>query len=136
MHPYLYLINAPWHVFLGVVLVAFLIVNFIFAFIYFLLPPGAGIGIDSPVALDRLLNDFFFSSHTLTTVGYGNLAPAGVLANSIAAFEALVGLMGFALATGLAVRARLQAVGQNRDLGGSALVTPYQGSRPGSSASS
>jgi inward rectifier potassium channel len=125
VHPYLYLINAPWHVFLGVVLVAFLVVNLVFAFIYFLLPPAQVIGTDSPVALDRLLNDFFFSSHTLTTVGYGNLAPAGVLANSIAAFEALVGLMGFALATGL-LFGRVSRPSAKIGFSGSALITPYQ----------
>src|SRR5207237_10757152 len=44
---------------------------------------------------------FFFSAHTLTTVGYGSISPRGVEANILAAIEAMVGLMGFALATGL-----------------------------------
>jgi inward rectifier potassium channel len=44
---------------------------------------------------------FFFSVHTLTTVGYGDVYPLGMPANILAAFEAGLGLMGFALATGL-----------------------------------
>ncbi len=124
-HPYLHLINATWPEFLGVVLIAYLLVNTIFAFIYFSLPPGQVVGTNSPVPFDRLLNDFFFSSHTLTTVGYGNFAPAGVLANSIAAFEALCGLMGFALATGL-LFGRVSKPSAKIGFSGRALVTPYQ----------
>ena len=49
----------------------------------------------------HFLNLFFFSTHTLTTVGYGNMYPDGPLANAIASVEALLGLMAFAIATGL-----------------------------------
>jgi inward rectifier potassium channel len=44
---------------------------------------------------------FFFSVHTLTTVGYGALYPFGMAANAVAGVEAALGLMGFAMATGL-----------------------------------
>jgi inward rectifier potassium channel len=47
------------------------------------------------------VNAFFFSAHTLTTVGYGNMWPVGPAANTLAAIEALAGLMTFAIATGL-----------------------------------
>lgn len=43
----------------------------------------------------------FFSSQTFTTVGYGVIAPLTTLANIVASFEALTGLLFFALATGL-----------------------------------
>jgi inward rectifier potassium channel len=125
VHPYLFLINAPWHVFLSIVLIAYVIVNSIFALIYFALPAAQVTGTDSPVPFDRLLNDFFFSSHTLTTVGYGNLAPAGVFANSVASFESLVGLMGFALATGL-LFGRVSKPSAKIGFSQSALITPYQ----------
>jgi inward rectifier potassium channel len=101
IHPYLHLINTSWPKFFCVVLVAYLIVNTLFAVLYFALGPGHIQGTDAPTEFDRFMKLFFFSSHTLTTVGYGNFAPASLRANSIAAFEALVGLMGFALATGL-----------------------------------
>jgi inward rectifier potassium channel len=125
IHPYLYLINASWAEFLGLVLAAYVIVNVIFAFVYFALPPAQLVGINASTPFSRLLDDFFFSSHTLTTVGYGNFAPAGVLANSIAAFEALVGLMGFALATGL-LFGRVAKPSAKIGFSGRALMTPYQ----------
>jgi len=101
IHPYLHLINTGWGNFLGLVLLAYLAVNTVFALLYFALGPGHIQGDTAPTAMGQFLNDFFFSSHTLTTVGYGNLAPASVAANTIASFESLVGLMGFALATGV-----------------------------------
>ena len=49
-----------------------------------------------------LLNGFFFSAQTITTVGYGGIAPQGLIANIIAAFQAMIGLMlGFSFITGL-----------------------------------
>ncbi|MEP6595383.1 MAG: ion channel [Ginsengibacter sp.] len=44
---------------------------------------------------------FFFSCQTFTTVGYGRINPIGFATSSIAAFEALIGLLSFAIATGL-----------------------------------
>jgi inward rectifier potassium channel len=125
IHPYLYLINASWSVFLGIVLAAFIVVNLIFAAIYYAMPPAQLVGTNASTPTTRLLDDFFFSSHTLTTVGYGNFAPAGVLANSIAALEALVGLMGFALATGL-LFGRVSRPSAKIGFSGRALITPYQ----------
>jgi len=47
------------------------------------------------------LNGFFFSAQTLTTVGYGGIAPHGITSNLIAAFEAMIGLLSFSFITGL-----------------------------------
>jgi inward rectifier potassium channel len=47
------------------------------------------------------MDAFFFSSQTLTTVGYGRIAPIGFGASSVAAIESLMGLLIFALATSL-----------------------------------
>jgi inward rectifier potassium channel len=44
---------------------------------------------------------FFFSAQTLTTVGYGGIAPKGITANLIAAFQAMLGLLSFSFITGL-----------------------------------
>src|SRR5258707_6794150 len=97
---YFNLVCMRWPAFLGVVTAAFLLVNALFASLYLALGP------DSLRASDRLERGdfsraFFFSVHTLTTVGYGNLYPMGLAANAAAALEAALGLMGFALATGL-----------------------------------
>ena len=125
VHPYLHLINASWAVFLWFVFGAYLVVNLFFAVIYFSMGANQISGTDAPTPFGRFMNDFFFSSHTLTTVGYGNLAPNGMAANSVAAFESLVGLMGFALATGL-LFGRVSKPSARIGFSERALIAPYQ----------
>jgi len=101
VHPYLYVINIGWAKFLGLVFASYLVVNTIFASIYYSIGPDAIQGHGEEDNFGRFLSGFFFSAHTLTTVGYGNLSPHGTAANVVASLEAMVGLMGFAVATGL-----------------------------------
>jgi inward rectifier potassium channel len=42
-----------------------------------------------------------FLVHTFTTVGYGHISPVGFLTSALSAAEALIGLLSFAIATGL-----------------------------------
>ena len=101
IHPYLHLVSMPWPKFLGVLFLIFLALNTVFACGYYLL--GAE-ELHSAVAASvggEFMNDFFFSAQTLTTVGYGSIWPMGLGANLLAAFEAMCGLMVFALATSL-----------------------------------
>lgn len=125
VHPYLFLLNLGWPGFLAAIFLTFLIANTIFAGIYFMLPAVELQGSDAPTGGGRFLNDFFFSAHTLTTVGYGNIAPAGVSANFLAAFEALLGLMIFAIATGL-LFGRFSKPTAKIGFSHRMLVTPYQ----------
>ena len=99
---YLYLINMPWPGFFACILLGYFVVNTLFALVYYALGPDQlqG-GTDATTSMAHFLNSFFFSAHTLTTVGYGSISPKGTAANVVAAFEAMTGLMGFALATGL-----------------------------------
>jgi inward rectifier potassium channel len=101
VHPYLVLINMPWFAFFAVVFFAFVVVNTAFAISYFALGPDQLQGADATAEMSRFSKVFFFSAHTLTTVGYGNVAPSGLAANILSALEAMFGLIGFALATGL-----------------------------------
>jgi hypothetical protein len=98
-HPYLHLINMGWPSFLLALFAGYLVANTLFAAAYYRLGPGQLLGADAPTAWGRFLNDFFFSSHTLSTVGYGNISPKGTAANVAASFEALAGVLGFAVAT-------------------------------------
>ncbi len=76
--------------------------NLLFASIYFLIGVGHLTGTEHATTVaQRFLEAFFFSSQSLTTVGYGHVAPVGPLANLIAATESLVGIMLFALVTGM-----------------------------------
>jgi inward rectifier potassium channel len=125
IHPYLHLINIGWPSFLGIVTAAYLAINIVFAIVYYSLGPGQLIGGDASVDGSRFITAFFFSAHTLTTVGYGNIAPGTVAANSVAAIEAMVGLMGFALATGV-LFGRVSRPSAKIGFSENVLVTPYE----------
>src|SRR5215813_1581000 len=79
-HPYLVLINMSWMNFFLSLFAGFLVVNLVFALAYFALGPGHLQGAGGVSPGERFLDAFFFSSHTLTTVGYGNVAPKGYAA--------------------------------------------------------
>jgi inward rectifier potassium channel len=98
---YMHLVNLSWPRFWSTVALAYLVVNIIFAALYTLLGPSSLRVAENDIGLNTFGRAFFFSVHTLTTVGYGDLYPLGVAANIVSSVEAALGLMGFALATGL-----------------------------------
>ena len=124
-HPYLLLINMSWASFLASLFLGYTVVNTLFACVYFSLGPGHLAGAEAPTAMGRFLNCFFFSSHTLTTVGYGNIAPASLGSNLVATFEALVGVLGFAVATGL-LFGRVSRPSARFGFSENMVVAPYQ----------
>ncbi len=97
----MYLVNLSWPRFWGLVLLAYLLVNVLFAGLYTALGSAALRTAERDMGLGLFGKAFFFSVHTITTVGYGDIYSLGVTANVFAALEALLGLMGFAIATGL-----------------------------------
>src|SRR5690348_14774988 len=123
-HPYLHLINMSWAGFLSTLFIGYLTVNTLFAAAYYWLTPGQLQGAAGPDPLHSFWNDFFFSAHTLTTVGYGNIAPAGMGANVLASFEGLLGVLGFAVATGL-LYGRVSRPSAKIGFSENALVTAY-----------
>jgi inward rectifier potassium channel len=124
-HPYLHLINLRWPSFLLALLAGYLVANTLFAIAYHSLGAGQLQGADAPTAWGRFLNAFFFSSHTLSTVGYGNISPKGTAANVVASLEALVGVLGFAVATGL-LFGRVSRPSAKIGFSESMVVAPYQ----------
>lgn len=101
LHIYDRLINLSWFSFLILVISSYAVVNFLFAGVYYLIGPDKLLGIVAHSEKERFLECFYFSAQTITTVGYGRISPIGYLGSSIAALESLIGLLGFAIATGL-----------------------------------
>ena len=95
------LVVCSWGRFFAVVISFYLILNLIFAGFYEIVGIENLQGADLTSGGSRFMDAFFFSSQTLTTVGYGRIAPIGFWASSVAAVESLLGLLIFALATSL-----------------------------------
>ena len=95
------LLQMPRWKFLLLLLGFYAGLNLIFATIYYAIGIENLEGIIADNALEEFGEAYFFSAQTFTTVGYGRISPHGFAASSIAAVEALVGLLSFAIATGL-----------------------------------
>jgi len=87
--------------FISALILSYIIINIIFAFVYYAIGIEHLTGIDKSNWRNEFTDVFFFSSQTFTTVGYGRIAPVGFLASLVATFEAFLGLLTFAIATGL-----------------------------------
>jgi inward rectifier potassium channel len=120
---YLKMIDTSWPRFFLVVMIVFLAVNVAFAWLYLAIGIGQLQGTESEMT--AFVNAFFFSVHTLTTVGYGNVFPRGPSANAIAALEAATGLMVFAIMTGL-LYGRFSRPSARILFSNNALIAPYQ----------
>ena len=98
------LITMPWPKFLSLVIGFYVSSNAVFALFYGSLGYEnlKGISEVTPnTVFGRFMGAFFFSSQTLTTVGYGHISPMGYWTSALAAVESMFGLLMFALATGL-----------------------------------
>jgi inward rectifier potassium channel len=95
------LLKMPrWKFFTNILLFYFFI-NLLFGLIYFILGVTQFAGIPTHSAFEEFAESFFFSCQTFTTVGYGRISPIGFLASLLSSFEALIGLLSFAVVTGL-----------------------------------
>jgi len=121
------LLTMPWPAFFAVVAAGYYATNVLFALAYVACGPDALQGLsDVQNPEHRFWESFFFSVHTLATIGYGTLSPRTYPAHVLVTIEALFGLLGFALATGLlfARFSRPQALIVFSD---NAVVAPYRG---------
>lgn len=97
---YHHLMNVNWVAFFIYIFVGYLVINLFFAFLYYTVGTES-IGITPKSTFHNLIQCFYFSTQTFTTVGYGTLSPKGDVTSLIASVEAFVGLLAFAFATGL-----------------------------------
>jgi len=119
------MLTMPWWQFFGAAALSYLLVNSLFAAAYLACGPGS-LGSDAAgMEHHTYLRAFFFSVQTLSTIGYGQVIPVGTAANTVVTLEALAGLMGFGIVTGL-LFARFSRPTAKMLFSRHAVIAPYQ----------
>lgn len=119
--PYHLLLTISWTGFLVIIGSFYVTINTIFAFAY--LAGGDCIVNARP---GSFLDAFFFSVQTLASIGYGAMYPKTIYANIIVTIEAMIGLVGIAVMTGLAF-ARFSRPTARVIFSRVAVITPHNG---------
>ncbi|MEP6674564.1 MAG: ion channel [Ferruginibacter sp.] len=119
------MLALPRWKFLVLIFLFFILINFVFALIYMLIGVEHLSGMLTENNTQKFGEAYFFSAQTFTTVGYGRVNPTGFMASAMASFEALIGLLSFALATGL-FYARFSKPKAYLRFSQNALIAPYR----------
>lgn len=96
-----FLTTLKWIPFFLYLFLGFVLLNVFFASVYLVIGIDGIGGIDNLEVSSTFLKAFYFSTQALTTVGFGQLHPTTDWISIIAAFESFIGLLAFAMATGL-----------------------------------
>lgn len=121
------LLRIPRGKFLFIIFLFYTTLNIIFATLYLFIGVAhlKGVSFEKAGAMTGFLQAFFFSSQTLTTVGYGHISPEGLGANIIASIESFLGILSFAVVTGL-LYGRFTRPKAYLLFSNNALVAPYK----------
>ncbi len=119
------LVSMRWLHFFTIIGVIYLFINLLFATIYMIVGLEHLTGISGQNTTDKFIEAFFFSAQTITTLGYGRVAPVGTITNIVAATESMLGLLTFALATGL-MYGRFSKPTATIKFSDNAVIAPYQ----------
>ena len=122
---YHWLLTISWPRFIGFIAGSYVVVNALFALAFLLCGPDALQSSSGSFAGHPFYRAFFFSVDTFATIGYGNIIPIGVAANTLVTIEALLNILGIALATGV-VFARFSRPSTRIIYSRNAIVAPYQ----------
>jgi inward rectifier potassium channel len=122
------MLNIPRWKFLFIVLLFYVVVNLFFAILYFVIGVEHLNGITANSNWEKFGQAYFFSIQTYTTVGYGHINPTGFLASLVSSIEALIGLLTFAIATGL-FYGRFSRPSAFVRFSENAIIAPYQGGK-------
>jgi len=96
-----HMIEISWFRFFATLFLGYIGMNIVFTALYYFCGYEHILGLTAEEK-HPLIQTFFFSVQTFTTVGYGTLAPSGFLTQTVATVEAFVGFLSFSLATGMA----------------------------------
>jgi len=122
---YHWLLTMSWPRFLAFITGSYIAINGLFAFAFLLLGPDALQSSAGNFSGQPFYRAFFFSVDTFATIGYGNIIPVGVAANILVTIEALLNIVGVALATGL-MFARFSRPSTRIIYSRNAIVAPYR----------
>ena len=125
-HPYQSLVEMSWLRFSAFTLLYYICLNGLFALLFMFLCPNALSGEQHTDFWSNFSKAYFFCVQTSTTVGYGGVIPISFMANILSSILALIGLMTFALATGLFF-ARFSKPVAKIIYSENAIIAPYQG---------
>ncbi len=123
---YHWLLTISWPKFLAFITGSYIAVNTLFAFAFLALGPGALDSGAGSFAGQPFYRAFFFSVDTFATIGYGNIIPVGAAANTLVTIEALLNIVGVALATGV-IFARFSRPSSRIVYSRNAIIAPYRG---------
>jgi inward rectifier potassium channel len=124
--PYHLLLTMPWWQFFLLGGLWYGVVNLLFACVYMACGADALASTTPGLVQHPFWRAFFFSVETVSTIGYGNIVPVTLGANVVVGLEALTGLAGFAIVTGL-LFARISRPTAKILFSSHAVVAPYQG---------
>lgn len=127
-HLYQELIEMPWRKFILMVFLGWTFLNLMFGTIYYLVRIDGLVGYSDSDNMTKFEEAIFFSTQTLSTVGYGRINPHSLGANIVASIESLMGLTGFALVTGL-LYGRFSRPVVKLKYSDNVLISPYQDGR-------
>ncbi|MBI1344456.1 MAG: Inward rectifier potassium channel Irk [Terrimonas sp.] len=120
------MLSLPRWKFWLMLLLVYILINLFFAGVYLLIGVKHLDGMNARSFSDQFAEAFFFSTQTFTTVGYGRINPVGHWAGVISSLEAFVGLLSFALATGL-LYGRFSRPVAFLKFSEMAIIAPYKG---------
>ncbi len=115
------LLTLDWPQFFALTVASYVATNALFALLY--LAGGDSIKNARP---GSFLDAFFFSVQTMATIGYGAMYPSTDYANVLVSIEALIGLLGVAMGTGL-MFARFSRPTARVLFSGVAVIAPHNG---------
>src|SRR3981081_1079672 len=122
---YHWLLIISWSKLLGFLTASYVAVNALFAYAFLLCGPDALQSASGSFAGHTFYRAFFFSVDSFATIGYGNIIPVGVPANLLVTIEALLNIVGVALATGV-IFARFSRPSSRIIYSRNAIVAPYR----------
>jgi len=118
------LLKIKWWPFLGLITATYMGINIIFACLYLLTNDGI-----ANAQKNSFLDAFFFSIHTLSTLGYGSMYPQNLAAHILAAIEIFLGVLLMAILAGI-MFARFSRPTARVMFSKVAVICPYHGIPP------